>query len=388
MVDAGYDLDTCTAALDKAQQTQSDVSDKQESLAATVQALSTAAGELASAQPTTTPSPNPSSSPTAPSSPHPSPTTTKKPNPSRSNPSRSNPSQSSSSQKRPGSSSGGSSSGSGKQNNTNSANSQSSKSGQGGQSGQTTSVASATASVAKAKLALTQAELDLDHATLLAPIDGTVATQPFTKGGSMSTSDAIEIVGRGAVQLTIDVSEDAIHSVKVGQRASVSPSPGTVYPAKVTAISLLPADSTSSSATYPVTLTIDAATVKKHRTALASGVSATATITVASAHNAVLVPVSAVRPTGEGTGTVTVVSGSNATVQQVQLGVMDSTHVQLTGGVTAGTTVSLADTTAALPTTSTTTTRRGGSSLTGGGGFGGGGFGGGGTGSGTRRGGG
>lgn len=237
----------------------------------------------------------------------------------------------------------------------------------------------------KAKLALTQAELDLDHATLLAPIDGTVATQPFTKGESTATSDAIEIVGTGAVQLTIDVSEDAIRSVKVGQQASVSPSPGTTFPAKVTAISLLPSDSSDSSATYPVTLTIDATTAKKHRTALASGVSATATITVASAKDAVLVPVSAVRPTGDGSGTVTVVSGSSTTTQRVQLGVMDGTRVQLADGVTAGTTVSLADTTEALPTTGTTTNRRRtGSSLTGGGG----GFSGGGGGITVRRGGG
>lgn len=226
----------------------------------------------------------------------------------------------------------------------------------------------------KAKLALTQAELDLDHATLTAPIGGTVAAQPFTKGEPMTTSDEIEIVGSGAVQLTIDISEEEIHSVKVGQKASVSPSPGTSYPAKVTAISLLPSDSTSSPATYPVTLTIEAATAKKHRTELASGVSATATIAVASASDAVLVPVSAVRPTGENSGTVTVVAGSSATTQRVQLGVMDATQVQITDGLTAGTTLSLADTSEALPTTSTTTSRRRtGSTLTGGGGFGGGG---------------
>ncbi|MFT4164894.1 MAG: HlyD family efflux transporter periplasmic adaptor subunit [Microlunatus sp.] len=238
----------------------------------------------------------------------------------------------------------------------------------------------------KAELALTQAELDLDHATLTAPIDGTVSAQPFTKGESMSTSDAIEIVGAGAIQLSIDVSEDAIGSVKVGQQASVSPSPGTSYSAKVTAISLLPSDSTSSSATYPVTVTIKAATAKKYSATLASGVSATATITVASAEDAVLVPVSAVRPTGDGAGTVTVVAGSKATTQRVQLGVMDATRVQITDGLAAGATVSLADTTEALPTTSTTTSgnrQRSGSSLTGGGGLGSGGSGGG-----SRRGGG
>lgn len=358
MSDASYDLDACTAALDKAQQAQNGVVDEQESLAIAVQVLSTAAGELASPRPSSSPSPTSPSPSTS--------TSSNKSNSSKSSRSSSSSSRSSSS-------------------NSTNRSSQGSQTNQGSQGGQTTSVASATAGVAKAKLALTQAELDLDHATLLAPIDGTVATQPFTKGETMTTSDAIEIAGAGAVQLTIDVSEDTIHSVKVGQRASVSPAPGTSYPATVTAISLLPTDSTSSPATYPVTLTIDAATVKKHRAALASGVSATATITVASASDAVLVPVSAVQRTGDGTGSVTVVSGSGATTQRVQLGEMDGTHVQITDGVTAGTTVSLADTTEALPTTSSTNRRRTGSSLTGGGG----GFSGGGIpGSGTRRGGG
>ena len=246
----------------------------------------------------------------------------------------------------------------------------------GGGSGQSTSVAESTADVAKAKLALTQAEVDLDHATLTAPISGTVASVPFTKGESMSASDAIEIVGNGAVQLTVDISESSIRSIELGQHATVSPSPGTSYPAEVTYIDLLPSSDSSSSVTYPVTLTVSSATVKKHAKALSDGVSASASITVASATDAVLVPVSAVTPTGDGTGTVTVVGDTGGTATDVELGVMDATRVQITKGLDAGATISLANRTAALPTSSTSTRRSGGSSLTGGtGGF---------TGSGTR----
>lgn len=254
-------------------------------------------------------------------------------------------------------------------------------SGGSGGNGQTTSVASAEADVAKAKLALTQAEVNLDHATLTAPISGTIASVPFTKGETMSTSDAIEIVGNGAVQLTVDVSESTIRDVKLGQPATVSPSPGKSYPATVTYVDLMPSSDSSSSVTYPVTLTIATTTVKKNPKALADGVSATASITVASADDAVLVPVSAVTRTTDSAGTVTVVGDSGGTATQVTLGVMDGTHVQVTKGLAAGAVVALADRTQALPTSNTSSNqRRGGSSLTGGGGsFGGtgGGFGGG-----------
>ena len=252
-------------------------------------------------------------------------------------------------------------------------------------------MATATADVARARLALTTAEVNLDHATLTAPISGTVATVPFTKGDVMTTSEAIEIVGTGAVLLTVDISESSIRQIAIGQAAAVSPSPGASFPATVTAIGILPSDSTSSSASYPVTVSVKAATVKKNTKALAEGVAATAKITTASAADAVLVPVSAVTPTGDGTGTVTVVTAAGASSRRVELGVMNSTRVQVTSGLESGASVSLADRTAELPTTGSTSTRRSnGSSLTGGsggfsgpGGFSGGGFSGGGF-SGTR----
>jgi multidrug efflux pump subunit AcrA (membrane-fusion protein) len=250
-------------------------------------------------------------------------------------------------------------------------------SGAGG-GGQSTSVATATADVARAKLALTAAEVNLDHATLTAPISGTVASVPFIKGGSMSTSEAIEIVGTGAVLLTVDVPESSIRQIRIGQTAAVSPSPGVSFPAEVTAIGFLPSDATTSSTSYPVTVTLAAATVQKNAKALSDGVSATVKITTASAPDAVLVPVSAVTPTGDGTGTVTVITASGAASQRVELGVMSSTEVQVTGGLAAGATVALADRTAELPSSSSTSSNRrtNGSILTGGtGGFtGGGGF--------------
>ena len=70
------------------------------------------------------------------------------------------------------------------------------------------------------------------------------------------------------------------------------------------------------------------------------------------------------------------ITAAGAASQRVELGVMSTTEVQVTGGLTAGATVSLADRTAELPSSSSTTSSRrsGGSTLTGGsGGFSGGG---------------
>ena len=89
-----------------------------------------------------------------------------------------------------------------------------------------------------------------------------------------------------------------IRQIGIGQTAAVSPSPGVTFPAKVTAVGILPSDATTSGTSYPVAVTVASATVKKNAEALSAGVAATVKITTASATDAVLVPVSAVTPTG------------------------------------------------------------------------------------------
>ena len=231
-------------------------------------------------------------------------------------------------------------------------------------------MATSTADVAKAKLALAQAKVNLENATLVAPISGTVASMPFVTGHAMTISDAISIVGSGSVRLTIDVAETSIGQVKTGQAAAVSVSAGPSSAGKVTTIGILPsASSTSSTVTYPVTVT-----VPKPGAPLAAGVTASASVTVASAEDVVVLPVSAVTRTSETSGTVTTLDADyQATSIRVELGAAGRSTVQISSGLAAGQRVALADRTAALPASNTTATRRAGSALGGpAGGFGGG----------------
>ncbi len=247
-------------------------------------------------------------------------------------------------------------------------------------------VASDKTAVTTAQSALATAEQNLAHATLTAPISGTVAALSYT-AGSPSSSGSITIVGAGAVDVTVDVPLASLPSVKVGQAASVTsagsstPMPGTVH-----SISLLPASSTSTSVSYPAVVRVPEPT-----TALASGSGASATITLATVKDVLTVPNSAITTLVAGTGVVRTVANGQVTRTLVRTGAVGSTTTQVLSGLKAGQRVVIANLSEALPTNTTPSrfgNRSGGSGLTssltgagggprfvtGGGGFGGGGL--------------
>lgn len=226
---------------------------------------------------------------------------------------------------------------------------------QTGQSGQSTTVAQATASVASAQLDLTNAEVKLAGATLTAPISGTVSTVPFSAGNSATTSESIGIVGGAGVQLSLSIDQSTITSVKVGQAVQVTSAAGTTSHGTVSAIGILPESSdTSSTASYQVTVH-----VTSPAQGLKPGTTAGAVITVAAARNATLVPISAVTLINNRNGIVNVVGQNHeVTSTPVSLGATGATQVQVTRGVTAGTTLVIADTTSPLPTSDTGSLRR------------------------------
>lgn len=233
-------------------------------------------------------------------------------------------------------------------------------------------MATTTADVARARIALAQAQVNLDNATLVAPIAGTVATMPFRAGHSMTATDAVTIQGAGSERVTVDVAETSIGLVTVGQAASVTASAGASAVGTVTRIGILPATSSSTgTASYPVTVT-----VPRPAAGLAPGVTGAVSITVAQAKKAVVLPVSAVTKVTDTTATVTAVDADNHTTSvQVVLGATGSTTVQIRSGLAAGQRVVVADNTQALPASNTTALRRaaGGGVGAGGGGFTGGG---------------
>jgi len=196
---------------------------------------------------------------------------------------------------------------------------------------------------------LTTAQIALDQATLLTPMTGTLTSLPWSVGDTASTGDVATVTAGDATRMTIEVAESAIASVAVGQAAVVTSTTGTETPGKVSSIGLLPSESSTSSVTYPVTVV-----VQQRGDGLTEGTTASARVTVASAADAVIVPMSAVTLTGLTEGTVTVLgAGATTSTARVSLGVRGGTHLEITGGLNAGDTVVLADTSAAIPTSTT-----------------------------------
>ena len=72
-----------------------------------------------------------------------------------------------------------------------------------------------------ARAALVRAQAAMDRARLAAPIAGTVAAVDVAPGDSVSSSTVAVVVNGddGNVEVTIDVTENDIRAIKVGQTA-------------------------------------------------------------------------------------------------------------------------------------------------------------------------
>ena len=213
-----------------------------------------------------------------------------------------------------------------------------------------------------ARAAFVRATAALDRARLASPIAGTVAAVDVAPGDSVDSSTVAVVVNGddGNVEITIDVTENDIRAIKVGQSALVSADGAQdALPAKVTSVGLLSA-SDSGTASYPVVVALAGAPLS-----LASGSDATVSVVTATARNVVTVPSSAVTRAASGTtGDVRVLKGDQLTTARVVIGAVGPVRTEIVSGLKAGQRVVLADFSAALPSSST-------DARLGGGGFGG-----------------
>lgn len=258
----------------------------------------------------------------------------------------------------------------------------------GGQSqGNAQSVTSLQAKVDQAELALQQAKDGLSATVLTAPGAGTVtaitgsvgqkvgssaASSSTAKGsttGSTTTSGFITLTDLANLVVKANVAEIDVSKVKAAQDASVTVNalPDTPIAAKVISADLTPT-TTNNIVQFGVSLSLT-----QPPQGLRPGQSASVSITVARADDALAVPSAAVRTVG-GTNTVTVLSNGQEETRTVQVGVRSEALVQITSGLSDGDQVVLT-----LPSTSSGTTGGGFGGGAGGGrqGGGGGGFGGG-----------
>ena len=198
--------------------------------------------------------------------------------------------------------------------------------------------------------AVTQAQQAVAQATIVSPISGKVIAVNMAVGDtvtSASTTSTIIVKGAGGYEVTTDVSVDKITDVAVGQSAVVLPDGSNQKLAgKVVSISGQP-DSSSSSTAYRVVVGLDNPAAK-----LNNGATGTVEIVTGTAKTALAVPTSAVTTSGT-RHTVQVVSDGAIKRVSVKVGVTGDRWIEITGGLTEGQQVVLANPDEPLPGSAT-----------------------------------
>jgi hypothetical protein len=158
-----------------------------------------------------------------------------------------------------------------------------------------------------------------------------------------SSTENIVISGPGGEQAVVNVPVSAIATVTQGQRATVIPDGSTTaLTGTVTSIAVLPAG-----AMYPVTVALDGGTTVPD--------GSTATVSLLAGNDrgaAMVVPTSAVIARGRGYA-VQVDNHGTVTTVPVTVGASGPLYTEITGDVTAGEEVVVANLTAPMPTVNT-----------------------------------
>lgn len=190
-------------------------------------------------------------------------------------------------------------------------------------------VATARANVVNAQTQLGLARRSLSYALVFSPIDGYVAERTADLGEYVSpTSKVATIVRINPLRIRIDIPEQAIPEVRVGQSVSVTTSawPDKNFSGRIARIS--PNVSPTSR-----TLTVEAE-VENGSGILKPGQFASVRILQQRVEPAVLVPVRAVR-TESGVSRVFVIKDGHAQQRLVQLGQSESDLIEVKGEVAA-----------------------------------------------------
>jgi multidrug efflux pump subunit AcrA (membrane-fusion protein) len=211
------------------------------------------------------------------------------------------------------------------------------------------------AEIEQARADLVAARQQLGQAVLRSTRSGTVRSLDVRKGDEVSAGDVVAVViGGRAVTVETTIPESKIGQVQVGQRVRVSmPGESDTVEGAVTAIGLV-ADSSSGTASYSVTVTVEDPTI-----ALPTGAQALLAIVVATAEDVVTVPLSAVTRRGDRT-TVQTWDGKELSNEVVTIGTVGAREVEVTDGLSVGDEVVIADLDQAISGASDSINDRGG----------------------------
>ena len=190
-----------------------------------------------------------------------------------------------------------------------------------------TSTRTAQGQLDAAQNSLDIAKRNLDKANIYAPYDGVISAVNFNPNDTVGTGAALVIVDTNQLQVKLTIAEVDVAKIKGGQTAQMTLDalPGQTYAAKVLAVSPV-GTVTQGVVNYPVvvTLTNSDGQVKP-------GMTANLAITVEERNDVLLVPLRAVRTTGN-QKTVTVDYRGQTIAVPVQTGLTNDTSVEILAG--------------------------------------------------------
>ncbi len=211
-----------------------------------------------------------------------------------------------------------------------------------------TQLEQARAVVAQDAAILSQAQLNLDHTRILAPVDGTVESRNMDVGQTVAASfqaPTIFLIAQDLTKMQVDtnVDEADVGRVRLDQEAAftVDAWPGRVFHGRVAQIRKAPIN-VQNVITYDVVIQVSNEDLK-----LFPGMTANVTIAVARSQKALRLPKAALRFRPRGTSSpvrgspgapaaaqsVTVLDARGQPKQvEVQLGISDANYAEITGG--------------------------------------------------------
>ena len=191
-----------------------------------------------------------------------------------------------------------------------------------------------------AKTNLQAAEDDLDGATLVAPISGTVISIEAGVGEAVSTNTYITIADMDALQVVVYVDETDLDQLQIGQPTEIvfDAFPDTLFFGEVVQVE----PELTSSGGYNLAAGLSSLNVDETNMSirLLLGSNATVEVIGGDVQNALLVPVNALRDLGGEYAVFVQDENGELTMRIVEVGLMDYTYAEILSGLEEGEIVS------------------------------------------------
>lgn len=189
----------------------------------------------------------------------------------------------------------------------------------------------AQASLDGAKVAVEQAQRNIDKARIIAPFDGIVAAVNYNVGDSAGTNTALALADISTLQVKVTLAEVDVAKVKVGQSAQMTLDalPGATFDAQVTALGPV-ATVTSGVVNYPVIVSVN-----NPNSSIKPGMTANLAIQVDRRDNVLLIPTRAVRTQGN-QKQVTVLYKGQSINTPITTGLASDTQIEVMSGLKEG----------------------------------------------------